>query len=103
MRAAPMAPAKRPTPKQSAFKQTGDGGYMSHGFVHSANSTDDGKSMHVEVRHGKKKSGHDGLFDSYDRSSRFHLPAEAAKHFPVGQPVEMHLKKRRTDAGVPRK
>lgn len=92
-RSAPdFAAFKKPKPATPPFKK-GKGGYFAHGSVHEARRSEDGKSMHVTVRHGKLKTGRDGIFSSYDRESRLHLPMEAAKHFHAGQAVTMHIKK----------
>lgn len=67
------------------FKK-GKGGYFAHGVVKETREGEDGKSMHVTIRHG--------YLSSYDRESRLHLPMDAAKKFPMGQGVTMHVRRR---------
>jgi hypothetical protein len=78
-----VAPASK-TP----FKRSG-AGVISHGVVHEVRAHQDGKSMHVVIRHGRAKQ--DGMFSSYEDETRVRVPKTVAKQFHLGKRVKVHV------------
>lgn len=93
MKSEPRAskPAK-PTPPP--YRKHGDG-VRAHGVVKGIRESHDGTSAHVDIRHGKVRKQHDGIFDSYPHESAIHMDKAAASRFPMGSSVEVHVRPRK--------
>lgn len=77
-------------PKQSKapFRRSGTG-VISHGVVHEVRAHQDGKSMHITIRHGRAKP--DGMFSSYEDETRVRVPKTVAKQFHIGRRAKVHV------------
>jgi hypothetical protein len=81
----------RPPKRKAPFKKAG-AGIEAHGHVSELRDHhDDSGNVRMSVKHGKKKTGGDGLFDTYPDESSFTIPSEAAKQFSHGQRVKVRV------------
>jgi hypothetical protein len=93
-----MTPAKRgpakdkaPPKRKAPFKKTGSG-IEAHGTVSELRDHHDGSgNVRMSIKHGKPKTGGDGLFSTYPDESSFTIPAEAAKQFTHGSRVKVRV------------
>lgn len=95
-----MTPAKRgptkgkdktPPKRKSPFKKAGSG-VEAHGHVSELRDHHDGSgNVRMSVKHGKRTTGGDGIFDTYQDESSFTIPAEAAKQFQHGSRVKVRV------------
>lgn len=82
--------AKEP-PKRAAPFQKAGAGIEAHGVVSELRDHQDGHNVRMSVKHGKAKTGGDGLISTYQDESSFTIPKDAAKHFGHGQRVKVRV------------
>ena len=77
-----------PQSSKAPFRRSGSG-VISHGVVHEVRAHQDGKSMHITIRHGRAKP--DGMFSSYEDETRVRVPKTVAKQFHIGRRAKVHV------------
>lgn len=82
--------ANKPPKRTPAFKKAGNG-IEAHGHVSELREHHDGSGVRLGIKHGKRKTGHDGIFDGYPDESSFTIPLEAAKDFVMGGRVKIRV------------
>jgi hypothetical protein len=93
--------AQRPK-RKVPFKKAG-AGIEAHGHVSELREHHDGSGVRMSVKHGKPKTGHDGIFDGYPDESSFTMPHDAAKEFRMGQRVKIRVHPHGDDAPAKQK
>lgn len=80
----------KPPKRTPAFKKSGNG-IEAHGHVSELREHHDGSGVRLSIKHGKRKMGGDGIFDTYQDESSFTIPHEAAKEFTMGGRVKVRV------------
>lgn len=84
------ASGKKPPKRPAPFKKSGSG-VEAHGHVSELRDHHDGQNVRMSVKHGKRTTGGDGVFDTYQDESSFTIPKEAAKQFTHGSRVKVRV------------
>jgi hypothetical protein len=84
------APAKQPPKRPAPFKKAG-AGIEAHGHISELRDHHDGQNVRMSVKHGKRTTGGDGVFDTYQDESSFTIPKDAARNFSHGQRVKVRV------------